>query len=399
MSNTTSLKNISRAQEKLSSYSNDSKSKLRTLFVSHTYVVGINQGKLDAIASNKNVEVGLLVPEKWKARGWSQIHNLEETCSNIKYYPAKVFFNGRNGAYIYSLKSLLHAVKDFKPDLIQIEEEVFSLSTFEIAIWAKFTNTPLVVFVWENMLDRSIPTFRQWTCQFVLDTARLIVAGNEDGKKILQKWGYKGKIEVMPQMGVNPNVFCPQLRNSQERDFTIGYMGRTIHRKGLDILFAAAQQLRQKGYSFKIVVCGSGRDSDTLQQEARKLEIEDLILWKEKVPHEEVPHEMGQFDVLVLPSRTVENWREQFGHILIEAMSMGIPVVGSTCGEIPYVIGREDLVFPEEDSESLAVILQKAMDEPQWLEQVGQYGLERVDKYYTHQSIASRLTEQWSQLV
>jgi glycosyltransferase involved in cell wall biosynthesis len=375
-------------------------SSVRVLFISHTYIVGINQGKLDAIASNKNVEVGLLVPEKWKARAWSQTHSLEETYSNIKYYPAKVFFNGRNGAYIYSFGSLLHALKNFQPDIIQIEEEVFSLSTFEVAVWARFTNTPLVVFVWENILDRSIPTFRRWTCQFVLDTARLIIAGNEDGKKILQKWGYKGKIEVMPQMGVDPNIFSPQLRPSRKTEnFTIGYMGRTIHCKGLDILFAAAQQLRQQGYSFKIAVCGSGSDKNALQQKAKEIKIDNLISWKEKVPHEEVPQEMSKLDVLVLPSRSTSTWREQFGHVLIEAMSMGIPAIGSSCGEIPNVIERQDLVFPEEDIATLTNILKRMIDEPLWYREISFYNIDRVEKYYSHKKIAERLLKQWQMLL
>ncbi|RMF24134.1 MAG: glycosyltransferase family 4 protein [Cyanobacteria bacterium J083] len=377
-----------------------SKSTLRVLFISHTYVVGINQGKLDAIASTNQAQVGLVAPEQWQAKGWKQIHRLEKFYASISYYSGKVWFNGRNGAYIYDPRLLLRAWQDFQPDIFQIEEEVFSLSTFQIALWARLTQTPLVVFVWENLLNRTLPLLRRWTCQFVLDTAQLIIAGNQDGKEILQKWGYQGKIEVIPQMGVDPHIFSPQLPQSQKTaDFIIGYMGRTTYRKGLDILFSSIFQLRQQGYSFKAVVCGSGQDREALQQKAKDLEIDDVITWQEKVPHAQVPQAMAKFNVLVLPSRTVANWKEQFGHILIEAMSMGIPVIGSNCGEIPHVIGREDLIFPEEDSDSLTVILQRAMDEPQWLEQVSQYGINRVNQYYTHASIAHRLIEQWLELV
>lgn len=372
---------------------------LKTLFVSHTYILGINQGKLDAVASTKRADVGLLVPGKWKARGWDKLYNLEKSYSAIKYYPAKVFLGGIGGGYFYSPLNVYHAIKDFKPDILQVEQEVFSLSAFELAIWARVTKIPLVVFVWEN-LERQLSFPRNLMSQFVLNTARLIIAGNQDGKKVLKQMNYKGEIEVMPQMGVDPNIFSPQLRQPKEsQELIIGYMGRLIHRKGIDLLLSAAQKLKKNGHSFRVVLCGSGQDETVLKQQASQKNLDDIVTWKGKIPHQNVPKEMGKFDIMVLPSRTVGDWKEQFGHILIEAMSMGVPIVGSTCGEIPHVIGRSDLIFPEEDAQSLAKILERAIQEPLWLKEVSQYEIERVEQNYTHERIARRLIALWSEIL
>ena len=368
---------------------------LKTLFVSHTYVLGINQGKLDAVAATGNAEVGLLVPDTWKARGWNKLYNLEKFHANIKYYPAKVFLGGIGGGYFYFPWELSRAIKDFKPDILQVEQEVFSLSAFELAIWARLTKTPLVVFVWEN-LERKLPFPRNFMSQFVLDTAQLIIAGNQDGKKVLEQWNYQGDIEVMPQMGVDTTIFSPQLRTSHNnQEVVIGYMGRLMHRKGIDILLSAVEQLKQDGHSFRLVLCGSGQDEAALKQLASKKNLDDIVTWKGKIDHQDVPQEMGKFDIMVLPSRTVGDWKEQFGHILIEAMSMGVPIVGSTCGEITHVLGREDLIFPEEDASSLAKILERAILQPFWLAEISQYGMERVEQNYTHQRIAQRLIDRW----
>jgi len=66
-------------------------------------------------------------------------------------------------------------------------------------------------------------------------------------------------------------------------------------------------------------------------------------------------------DILVLPSETRPNWKEQFGRVLIEAMACGACVVGSDSGEIPTLIkasggGR---VFPEANPSALADVLQE----------------------------------------
>jgi glycosyltransferase involved in cell wall biosynthesis len=382
--------------------STKTKPSLRVLFVSHTYVVGINQGKLDAIAKTESpaqsVTVGLLVPSPWKAKGWKQIFNLEKPHQQIQYFPSKVILNGRTGAYLYSLWNVLRAIRQFQPNLLQVEEEVFSLSTFQIAILSRILNIPMVVFGWENQ-DRNLTFLRQWIRRFVLDTTPLIIAGNRDGEQLLRKWGYTGTIEVMPQMGVDMSLFDATARQRNTDDFLIGYMGRLVNEKGIDLLFKAARQLHERGHQFRVILCGSGQDEATLRQAAEQEGVADLITWKGKVPHADVPLEMNQFDVLVLPSRTMPTWKEQFGHVLIEAMSMGLPVVGSTSGEIPNVIGRTDLVFPENDDKALAAILERMIQQPNWYAEVSQYGIDRVKNYYTHERIAERLIERWTEVL
>lgn len=370
---------------------------LRVLFVSHTYVVGVNQGKLEAIAAT-GTEVGLLVPSNWKALEWGRTLELEKAYPKIHLYPAPVLFAGRGGAYIYSPWAISRALSHFRPDLVQVEEEVFALSTFEIALWARLTGKPLVTFGWENM-DRRLPSFRQWIRQFVLSTAQLIISGNHEGADLLRQWGYTGLIEVMPQMGVDTNLFAPQPRKHRNNEFRIGFLGRLVYEKGIDVLFAAVRQLREQGHTCRIILCGIGSDEEALKHETQKHQVADLVTWKGGVRHDEAPQAIGEFDVLVLPSRSVPKWKEQFGHVLIEAMAMGLPVIGSTCGEIPYVIGRPDLVFPEGDDKGLAAILERMILEPTWQEEAGQYCLSRVRQHYTHECIAERLINLWCKVL
>lgn len=373
-------------------------SALRVLFISHTYMVGVNQGKLDAIASTGQAEVGLLAPSTWQAFAWGKRMQLERPFPRIRMFPTKVFFDGRSTAYFHPPLATLRAIRDFQPDILQVEQEILAVSAFEMALWARLTGKALVVFCWEN-IDRKLPWYRALMYNFVLKSAKLIIAGNQEGADIIRKWGYQGKIAVMPQLGVDNTFFAPQANKQPDREFRIGFVGRLVYEKGIDLILQAAKQLRDRGYAFKVVLCGTGVYETELRQEAQKQQIEDLVVWQGAVRHDEVPQVMSQFDVLVLPSRSIPTWKEQFGHVLIEAMAMGIPVVGSTCGEIPNVIGRPDLVFPQGDAAALAAILERMMREPNWWQAAGQYSLQRVEQHYTHESIAQKLINLWYQIV
>ena len=390
MSNTIELNNTLNTAEA------DSSKRIRVLFISHAYVVGVNQGKLKAIA-DAGVEVALLAPSNWQALEWNRTIELETPFPEIKTYSAPVWFSGRVGAHIYNPLKIRQVIEDFQPDVIQVEEEIFSLCALEAAFWAKRYGIPLVVFGWENQL-RSLPLFRRWVRNFVMKASDLYLAGNQDGAAVMRSWNYPGAIEVMPQMGVDTDLFAP-VTKSQTDTVNLGFLGRLAPEKGLDVLLAAVSQLKQQDLDFQVTICGSGNSEADLRQIAAEQQLDDLLIWRGAVPHEAAPQELAQFDVLILPSRSIATWKEQFGHVIIEAMAMGIPVVGSSCGEIPYVIGRDDLVFPEGDSEALAAILQRIICNRNWREEIGNYGIERVEQFYSHERIARRSISQWQKLV
>ncbi|MEL6438138.1 MAG: glycosyltransferase [Cyanobacteria bacterium J06621_8] len=392
MSKQTKVQNIAEVESAVAL-----KRKLRVLFISHAYVVGVNQGKLKAIADTGEVEVALLAPSNWKALEWNRTIELETPFSEIKIYSAPVWFTGRVGAHVYNPLKILQVIKDFKPDVIQVEEEIFSLCALGVAFWAQLLKKPMVVFGWENQL-RSLPIFRRWVRDFVMGVTSLYLAGNQDGAKVMQQWNFGGQLEIMPQMGVDISLFSPSKRASQDK-FTIGFLGRLAPEKGLDILFTAISQLKQQNLDFQVALCGSGVSEGDLRQQADAQAISERLIWRGAVRHEVAPVELGKFDVLVLPSRSIATWKEQFGHVIIEAMAMGIPVIGSSCGEIPHVIGCEDLVFPEGNPVALAEILKRVICDRNWREEMGNYGIERVNQFYSHERIAQRLLTQWQKLV
>jgi glycosyltransferase involved in cell wall biosynthesis len=98
---------------------------------------------------------------------------------------------------------------------------------------------------------------------------------------------------------------------------------------------------------------------------------------------------MRQLDVLVLPSISRPNWKEQFGRVLVEAMACGVPVVGSTCGEIPNVVGDAGLLFPEGDVAGLRDCLARLQADAELGARLAEAGRARVAERFTQQRIAA----------
>ena len=112
-----------------------------------------------------------------------------------------------------------------------------------------------------------------------------------------------------------------------------------------------------------------------------------------------MPAHYRQLDVLVLPSRTLPNWKEQFGRVLIEAMACGICVVGSDSGEIPQVIADAGLVFPEGHAEALRQRLAQLQRNPNQRAALASRGRRRVLDTYTQAQVAALTYEVYKALL
>jgi glycosyltransferase involved in cell wall biosynthesis len=224
-----------------------------------------------------------------------------------------------------------------------------------------------------------------------------VIGGNDEATQVMKRAGWRGATAVIPQLGVE--IFeqnkIAQLRRQRRAEwnlgndiFVVGYIGRLIEEKGLLDLVAAISQL--EGSHF--VALGEGRLKQQLQSNTQTMVLS-------AVPHDDVPSILSAMDVLVLPSRTTPRWKEQFGHVLIEAMACGVPVIGSDSGAISEVIGEAGLVFPEGDVEALRAGLIRLRDNVSLRNKFGELGLRRVQEKYTHARIAQQTLDVYRHLL
>jgi glycosyltransferase involved in cell wall biosynthesis len=173
--------------------------------------------------------------------------------------------------------------------------------------------------------------------------------------------------------------------------FRIGYVGRFVEEKGVDVLLRAAASL---SFSYRLTLVGDGPAKSQWMRFARELDIADRVKWSGAVAHSRVPECLGAMDVVVLASTTGKTWKEQFGRILIEAMACGVPVIGSSSGEIPGVIGNAGLIFKEGDAQGLALGLRRLHADAELRQALSAKGLQRVQSSFS----LSRVAGQYHQL-
>jgi glycosyltransferase involved in cell wall biosynthesis len=366
---------------------------MRVLFVSHTYVTPESQKKLDLLAL-RGVIVGLAAPNHWKPVDGlfaGQIMNLRTGYDSFDVIGVKVIRAGHIASYVFSPLSLWRAIRKFNPDIIHVEQEIYSLASAQVALYARLLRKRLVVFGWEN-LDRPIHPLQRLARSIVIREADAIICGNNDGARLARAWGFERVVEVMPQLGVDLTEFTPRAKKRQG-GFRIGFLGRLVPEKGVDVLLRSLHALVQDRFDVEATICGSGPSRGDLEALAEDLSLMGRIKWLDAVPHEDVPDVLSAIDVLVLPSRVTARWKEQFGLVLAQAMAMGTPVLGSESGAIPELIGRSDVLFPQNDFERLARLLRRLVEQPAWRDELAEYGVTRAKMHFGVDAIADRLAD------
>ncbi len=151
--------------------------------------------------------------------------------------------------------------------------------------------------------------------------------------------------------GVDVDRFTPnreagaQVRQAlgwSDTDFVVGYVGRFVVSKGLDVLCAALEQAQMP---WRALFVGGGAMESRLRSFEARYSAQVRVITG--VPHGDVPRWINAMSVLCAPSQTTAVWREQFGRVLVEAMACGVPVLASASGEMPLVLGDVGIILPE----------------------------------------------------
>ncbi len=341
-------------------------------------IVGIYQRKLEEIA-RRGVELTVAVPPSWRdRRGETLLEPLHTQGYDLRVLPVR--WNGNY--HLYHFQGLGQLLEETRPDLIHVDEEPYNLATYLGIRQALSVGAVPVFFTWQN-LKRRYPFPFSWFERFAYRNASAI-AGTKGAAGVLKAKGYRGEMAVIPQFGVDPEFFSPRLRDVGG-EFVIGYAGGLLPEKGVDLILKAAAGLPG---NWAIRLLGDGESKGNLVALSQRLGIADRVSFLERIPSARMPQFYSGLDVLVLPSRTTPSWKEQFGRVLVEAMSCGVPVVGSDSGAIPDVVGDAGLTFPEGDADALRECLVRLVKDHALRRALSLQGRRRVLERFTQATVA-----------
>ncbi len=353
---------------------------MRVLMLSKACLVGTYQRKLELLAE-QGIELIVAVPPRWRDERGTLV--LER--SYTRGYRLVVLPLALNGSFhLHFYPTFGRLVRRLRPDLVHLDEEPYNFATFHANLLARHSGARTLWFSWQNLLRRYPPPFA-WMERYNVHHVEGAIAGSHSSAEVWRAKGYRGPLEVIPQFGVDPELFSPPLRRAGTVHFA--YVGRLVEEKGVDLFLAALAALPRGGW--RATVLGSGPMESALRAQASRLGLKE-VTFRAPLPSTRMPDFFRAVDVLVLPSRTRPNWKEQFGRVLIEAMACEAAVVGAKSGEIPYVIGEAGLLFSEGKVEALTAHLRRLLTDEMLRRALGRRGRERVLANFTQQQVARR---------
>lgn len=366
--------------------------------------------KLYTELSLKGVKLLAVAPTYWTegCRLQSFKEKAQDSCYEWTIF--NTVFTDRIRAFVYpNVFSLCWRVSRFNPDIFHIIEEPFSLSAAQFALIRDMfcPEAKIILNSFENIdIYQGFPF--HYAQNFNLKRADALIIAPKEGRNIWEDRGFSRKIYHVP-LGVDTKVFHPldesELSPSNpfptpNNDiFNVGYIGRLTEEKGVNILVEAIHLLKNNRNRIALFLVGSGSLRKELEKRVCMLGLSQDVKFINPLEQHELPVFLHHMDALVLPSITTTRWKEQFGRVLVEAMACKVPVVGSSSGEIPNVVGDAGLIFEEGNAKALSESLDMLMRDETQREQMVLKGLNRVKEMYTWSAVAERLIEIYKEIL
>jgi glycosyltransferase involved in cell wall biosynthesis len=351
------------------------------LAISHPAVVNVNQEVYREL-QRRGWSVTIVLPSRWRndySRSPIEPKALDGMQGSLR--PTRVAFPGKVQRHMY-LTLCRSVCAQVQPDVAFIEEEPYSLPATQWGRAFKRLEIPFGVQCYEN-IDRHLPPPVRLLRGRVLRDAAFVAARSESAARLARGWGATGEIDFAPPAVPRWKEIPP----GTEHDFTVGYAGRLVERKGLRDLLAAVRNLDAP---VEMLLIGNGEMREQLDGQPIP---GSRVRVLEHLTHDQMASGYTQLDVLVIPSRTTPTWKEQFGRVIVEALWCGVPVVGSDSGEIPWLIELTGggLTFPEGDVNALTKVLEKLRQDKPLRQELAATGHAAVERLFSVPAATTRL--------
>ena len=202
---------------------------------------------------------------------------------------------------------------------------------------------------------------------------RVIVSSNHVRELLLSRFHLSGERVISVPGGVDTAVFHPRL--PQTLDLPARYVlfvGSLQPRKNLSGLLEAWQLINDTVPDVWLVIAGVGGKVFR----ALEMPVPERVIFLGYVPEASLPGLYANAQLLCLPS-----FDEGFGLPILEAMACGTPVIASTAGALPEVVGEAGLLFDPTDVSAIADALRRTLQDGELRETLHVRGLRRSEQF------------------
>lgn len=367
---------------------------MKLLVVSHACARPVNQQLYAELQRQTRWEMTLVLPRCWRDEFDNEVDEPTLESLHARVLKLPVWFNGSIILHCYRTR-WARFLRSEAFDAIYVHEEPYALVTAQICLAKRQADCRAVFGFYsaQNVRKRYPPPIR-WLEDMVYRHASYAFPITPAVSEVLAIKGFAGESAVSP-LPIDGGVYYPRMSKdgSPSSAAVLGYVGRLVEEKGLRTLALALSRLTHLSWHF--VVVGAGPLQQEFDEILHKAGLLDRVTHLGFVPHERTPEYLSAMDVLILPSETQPNWKEQFGRVIPEALACGTAVIGSDSGEIPRLICESGggLVFPERDVAALAAALERMISSPGLRAEMAARGREWVMANLSIDKVAGRMAE------
>ncbi len=219
----------------------------------------------------------------------------------------------------------------------------------------------------------------------------IITVSQDSAEHIMQTFDIPRERLRIVYNGIDTSIFHPSPETRRLENKLLTVTSGNIAVKGLNYLLEAVALLRQQ-HPVGLTVIGKGADNLDTHRLVSRLGIADYVNFVGEVTTGELAEHYRSATVVVVPSTY-----EGFGLPAAEAMACGAPVVATTAGALPEVVGDAGLLVPPGDVGALASAIAALLKDEEKRRSLGEAGHKRVAQNFNWQTAARRTLEVYAE--
>jgi len=199
----------------------------------------------------------------------------------------------------------------------------------------------------------------------------------------------KNRFRIVPN-GINTDIFYPISGIEREKGRIIVTNSADTPLKGLFYLLKALAEI-SKTRKVRLIVVGTPKKNGAVVKLIKTLGIGHLVTFTGRIDDGEF---VRQYAMAVVPSVY-----EGFGLPAGEAMACGVPVISTTGGALPEVVGDAGILVPPADHLLLGEAIKALLDSPERADELGRAGYKRVQDNFTWKRAAEKTVEAYREVI